>query len=327
MEMEYTSGESPKLDPLDFFKKYELLSSSKDYTNAIIKSKVCRYCGRAEPKTTFKQETHLIPELLGRNNFITYDECDICNKLFGGYESNLAKFFNPYITLLGVKGKRMVPDFQSRSVDRKEETRTFLKHNEGNRKHLIVQDSTDYSINKKEKTFEIAFRLPPITLVNVYKSLLKIGLSLLPRNLDKYNQNSFKWLTNQTESIDYIPYAFTTTLNKNYFASPSANLYQAKKLRIADTEFVEHILVICFANQVVQIILPFSDRQQDAHIKGNHLEINLFPPYAFAKLAPQTLKISAFDLRATNTLLLTNRMEFSYGDINVNVQPEQTKRD
>ena len=77
-------------DPLDFWNKYELISSSNNYKPINIKSKVCKYCEKSDKETTFKQQTHLLPELIGENNIYTQDECDSCNAIFSDYESSFS---------------------------------------------------------------------------------------------------------------------------------------------------------------------------------------------------------------------------------------------
>jgi hypothetical protein len=309
-----------KSDPLDFWKKYELVSSSKTYNSTKTKSKICRYCDRTENETAFAQDTHLLPELIGENDILTFDECDLCNKQFSDYESSFSIFIRPYITLLGVKGKKKIPTFQSRTIDRNEETRTTLKHREGNQKELHIQTLDDYTINPDNKTFDIVFRKPPFIPLKVYKSILKIGLSLLPTELDKFNRQSFEWLTDRTDYLNFIPYAFISTLKRKKFGSPSADLYRAKKLFRGKEEFPEHILVLCFANQIVQIFLPFSDELKKVHNGKRNLSLNLFPGFAYDKLeTPQTIEIKTYNLGVSTPVTENHKISFSYDSAEINI--------
>jgi hypothetical protein len=302
-----------KPDPHDFWEKYDLVNSSDSYSPKKIKSKVCRYCSRTEKETTFNQDTHLLPELIGENNILTFDECDLCNKLFSEYESSFSIFIRPYITLLGVKGKKKIPAFQSRTVVRDEKTRTTLKHIKGNQKELHIQNLEDYSINPNTKTFDIIFRKPPFTPIKVYKSLLKIGLSLLPTEFDKFNKNSFAWLTDRQDDLNFIPQAFITTLKRTQFKKPTAYLYRAKKIFTDSEEFPEHILIICFANQIIQIFLPFSkELNKVTHVK-RQLILNLFPAFVFDKIkSSQTVEIKTYDLGITTSVSDNHQITFGY---------------
>ena len=193
-----------KSDPLQFWKVYESVNSTEKHFSVKRKSEICRYCNRTTKEVTFNQDTHLLPELLGTNNILTYDECDSCNSLFSEFESNLSIYFRPFITLIGTKGKRKVPAFQSRTVNKDENTRTTLEHIYGNKKHLKIQNSKDVIRDDTNGKAEIIFRRPPFTPIKIYKAFLKIGLGLLPHHLDEYNKQSFAWLTNRIDKINFI---------------------------------------------------------------------------------------------------------------------------
>ncbi|MBN8697417.1 MAG: hypothetical protein J0L87_12875 [Bacteroidetes bacterium] len=310
-------------DPLDFWKKYELVSSSQTYSMEKSKSKICRYCDKTDKETTFTQDTHLLPELIGENNILTFDECDKCNKLFSDYESSFSIFIRPYITLIGVKGKKKIPKFQSRTINRNEETRTTLIHKKDNQKELHIQSIDDYSLNTKDKTFDIVFRKPPFIPLKVYKTLLKIGLSLLPIKFDKFNKNSFAWLTNRQDDLTFIPQGFITSLKRRSFTEPSAYLYRAKKIFIGKEEFPEYILILCFANQIFQIFLPFSDEFKKIHFEQRQLVLNLFPAFVFDKIKmSQIVEIKAYDFSVTTSVTENHKISFSYQDAQINI-PEK----
>ena len=90
-----------------FIDKYEQISSTNDFKGKFNNTfdKVCKFCLKTSKEATFKNIPHVIPELLGRNNYTSNDECDNCNKLFGTYESDLANYISPYQTLIGQKTK------------------------------------------------------------------------------------------------------------------------------------------------------------------------------------------------------------------------------
>lgn len=311
-------------DPLDFWNKYELIGSSKTYVPSTVKSKICRYCNKSEKETSFNQHTHLLPELIGENNIFTFDECDICNKLFSDYESSFSIFIRPYMTLLGIKGKRKIPDFHSRTVERNEETRTILKHKVGNKKELYIQSIDDFTINPKNKTFDIIFRKSPFVPLKVYKSLLKIALSLLPREFDKFNKQSFAWLTNRQDDLTFVCRAFITTLKKKRFLTPYADLYKAKKLFNNKEEFPEYTLIICFANQVVQIFLPDSDELEQNNVTQRQLVINLLPAFAFDNVeTSQISKIKVFNLGIETSITVDHKISFKYETADINIPSKQ----
>jgi hypothetical protein len=236
----------------------------------------------------------------------------------------LATLIRPFITLAGVKGKKKVPAFHSRTINRKEETRTILKHKEGNQRELHIRSLDDYTIDTDAKTFEIVFRLPPFVPVKVFKSLLKIGLSLLPTEFDEFNRQSFAWLTNRQSEIAFIQYAFTCTLKRSQFTEPSADLYRAKNFVLGEEEYPEHILIVCFANQVFQIFLPFSDELKEVNNEKRQLALCLFPSYVYNKiLGPQTMEIKYFNLGVEAPITGDSKLSFSYEDAEINIPKKQ----
>ena len=62
--------------------------------------RICRYCGKRMPETTFKKDAHTISNSLGNIFFFTNDECDECNTNFGsGIEQEFIKYVSVYRTL------------------------------------------------------------------------------------------------------------------------------------------------------------------------------------------------------------------------------------
>ncbi len=313
-----------KSSSLDFWEKYGLINSSNSYSLAGVKSNICRYCGKTASEVTFEQKTHLLPELIGENEILTFDECDVCNNLFSGYESNFSVFVRPYVTLFGVKGKKKVPAFQSRTIDRNEETRTLLRHKQGNQKEMYIRSLSDYTINSDSNTVELLFRKPPFVPLKVYKTLLKIGLSLLPSELDIFNRQSFAWLTNRQEELNFISQAFVTTLKRKRFAQSFACLYKANKLFDNTNEFPEYILILCFVNQIIQIFLPFSDELKQVHNDDKQLVLNLFPAFAFDEVyASQVVKINSFNLGIDYSITEDEKMLFEYGEAEINIPSKE----
>ncbi len=307
-------------DPLDFWNKYESVGTTNYYNSIPNKSSTCRYCRKSNLEVTFNQETHLLPELLGQNECLTFDECDQCNKLFSKYESHLSKIIRPYLTLLAVRGKKKIPVFQSRSVDRNENTRTVLQIGLDNKRELLIHDRDDYQIDEVNKTLRIAFRKEQYRPIFIYKSLLKIGLGLLPKKFDELNQKSFEWLTNRNNEINYSPIAYITTLKRTFFNKPFGELYRAKKISSNKEEFPEHTLVLGFANQVIQIFLPFSEELLSVNNGQRNLVFTVFPAFHFDKLeTPSTIEIKQYDLGIDEMVSENQNVQFSYQGVDYNI--------
>lgn len=305
-------------DPISFWKKYSLLNSSEFMAVQQERPKeFCRFCNKDASHTPLTEITHLLPELLGQNKIYTYEECDVCNHVFSGYESHLSNFVRPFITMLGITGKRGVPTFQSRSVGGDQDLVTSLVHDSFERKKLYAGYESDLSIDEEKQTMSILFRHPPFIPLKIYKALVKIGMSLLPAQMDVHCQHIYRWLLSADDNIDFINYGFMTTITGAYWKAPSADLYQANYLNTKDEELPEYSLVLRFANQVFQVFLPFTDRLLEVHNGRRTLVIELLPAGAYDvfREQQQTYGIKPFEFGRNFKVMQNRKLEFSFGSL------------
>lgn len=307
-----------KTDLKDFQKKYKLIASSENHIEE--KSTKCRFCKLDNTKTTFKQKTHLIPELLGENNVLLFDECDSCNNLFSGFESHLSKFYRPYLMLVGVKGKKKIPKFQSRTNDSDETTRTQMFVDRLGTRQLKIQTLEDYKLDKENKIATIAFRKEPYIPLNVFKSILKIGLSLLPIKYHDEYIDSFNFLFKNKKELKFISTGFAYTLNGRKFTKPTAELYKARKINNKKNEYPEMTLLLFFANQVIQIFLPYPKRFRKLHNSKRILNLILYPSFALDDLSVVTkVEIKKYDFKINYVVKETLYEHFSFESGNFNI--------
>lgn len=300
---------------LEFKNNYELIADTSLLHPTQKKTTTCRYCGCFEPEVSFEEKTHLLPELLGENDVLTYDECDSCNRLFSGFESHLAIFFRPYLTLLGIKGKSKVPTFESRSIDGDSDAKSILKHINKDDKNFVVKNQYDFSINREARTFEMVFRKSRLIPLNIYKALLKIGLSLLPKEQDENHKMVFDWLIGKSKDLHFIPLGAFTTRTNFFVKVPSAQLYKLRKPTGNSEVLPEYCLVVFFANQVVQIFLPFSDAFKEKHMERTQLKLIFFPPLENLDEA-RTVAVSIYDLGVETHVEHNHQMTFKYDSSN-----------
>lgn len=261
-----------KVNLEEFYNKYELIGSINLYEP--IGECVCRFCGE-NSKDFFQTDSHIIPELLGENNFISKDECDKCNKFFSKYESQLAILARPYLTLTNVKTKKYTPSFQSRT-DFQNQERTTIKIEPNSIQRVVVANKNDISIDKEKGILEIKLRNPGFKPIYVYKALCKIAFGIMPTSVVNENRDFFEWICGKKETLA-ISHGFRTVLNKKFFLTPSAMLYQAKQLVHDNREYPEFIGIICFANVVLQFYLPFSRKFHEIHSENRAATLIIYP--------------------------------------------------
>ena len=300
----------------DFFKIYSLVSKAQKLEIIDATNKVCRFCNKSYPDVTFITTTHIIPELLGANNYTSNDECDHCNNKFSGYESHLAAYFRPFLTMTGVKGKKGIPNFHSRTTERVESTRTKINHLNDGLKEVTTGDSNDFIINEENKTIAVTFRKPPHKPFLVYKSLVKIGLSILPINKISSYRNVFEWLLNDKLFVDYFPLALTTILTRNKYASPFAELYFAVKNDYEEYFIPEATLIIGSGNLLIQIYIPMPSDFNVEIIENMTPNMITYYDYKTFQLDNKSVhNMNKLDLRSRVSINCDETLYFSYDKI------------
>jgi len=144
--------------------------------------RICRFCGKSMPDVKFKSDAHFIPEFLGNKEYFSDFECDTCNHRFGIYENEFANFLGISRTLTMTKGKKGVPTFKSpdKNLTIREKESGLLDINEV---------ESNKNIKKDSDTMTIKTAMHPYCSISIFKSLVKIGLSMVPNeNISEFNE-------------------------------------------------------------------------------------------------------------------------------------------
>jgi len=310
-----------KKDIENFYRNYKLVGRAEKQSEKVNVNTACRFCGKAAPEVTFKNDAHLVPELMGKNDFLYSEECDSCNNLFSNYESHLAIYLRPYLTMLGVKGKRKVPVFQSRSIAKSTDGRTTIKTGVNNQKEIVLGSLDDYQIDYEKKIMTFTFRNPPYIPLNVYKAFVKIGLSLLPTNKLKKYQNLFDWISGRPSGrLDYFPVIIKTMMTESQFAEPKAELSEASRT-IKNNGFIPNLtLNLCFGNLIFQVYLPLAKRFAHNRVKVES-PIYILSHYIFQGLGKKeiTRTVKAVELGENQAVQRDEKICFTFlgGDFNI----------
>jgi hypothetical protein len=285
------------IDPLSFWKEYRRIGSTDSLPGRSIGPKVCRFCGNKEGLVSFRNQSHAISELLGRNQFLLFDECDSCNMRFSEWERHLSQFFMPFLAILGIRGKKDIREFRSRIENNIEGTRTSMKMDRKGNFKVKMNLTKDLQVDSIDKNITIAFRREPLSRLSVYKSLVKIALSLLPRNEVASHRELFDWLLDHNNStVPCIPGACVTILKKVKWEKPVADLFESNRIEGQDDSelFPKFTLVLRFANLIVQIFLLPKKGTRVVENGLPSLELNYFPAFAL-DYAPEKASLAAQD--------------------------------
>ncbi|WP_428327917.1 hypothetical protein [Mucilaginibacter sp.] len=317
--------DAEKGDALAFWKVYQTLMNSREVKKLADFPLVCRFCGRKEPEVTFKLIPHAVPELLGANKIIVGDECDQCNQLFSARESHLARFLGPYLTMGGVKGKKKVPQFESRTEPDNRATKTIIKSADPGKREVLLDSLEDYQIDHERKIMSLNFRVASVRPSQVYRALVKIGLSLLPESeLPRYH-NVFAWLQAPEKLVACFPALFLTLLTKKKFGAPYVELFQSQKTEAAGSYCPELTMTLGSGHTFLQIFLPEASDYDLTAMSSQNLSIEIFPGIMFDNNDHRTkLQFGYYDLSSNDAVTFDERLNFKFESGDFNIDPQST---
>ena len=275
-----------------YTKQLEIDFGKVSPVNKFPSKKVCRFCGKSHPDTTFKEKVHLIPELLGTNKVLSMYECDACNAFFKGYESHLSHFLSSQRTMDNVKKKgKKVPTFKSKDES------VRIENVEINGEHFLKVSNFDIETNPfdfdiEKGTVSLKHKVYPYIPLYVYKALVKICLSVLPGDdFTNYN-HALNFLMNDAFDPELIQYPINTTLLESKQNFPHLQVILFKKRHLED-RVPTHIVSIYVGNQVINIPLPL-----------NQEDLELFNGQKFSIMYPSPFYTDFYKENAVNYLIV-----------------------
>jgi hypothetical protein len=242
------------------------------------KQRQCRFCGKKYPYVSFSKDAHVISEMLGNKYLVSDFECDDCNSLFSRYENDLANFLGIVRTIQSVKGKAKVPKFKS--SDKLLEAQSTYDPNEGTIIEIRRFDGLNktFHFDKEKRQTVITYEKAPYIPLNVYKSLLKMALSLIDeRHVNDY-AFAFEYLRTTKYDNDITGFAFVTSYTMPYtfqFEQPAGLIF--KKID-PNGKYFTHVFYLSTLNQVFQIVLPFNKRDARFYKDEEGIDVSWCPP-------------------------------------------------
>ncbi|NEN24200.1 HNH endonuclease [Cryomorpha ignava] len=213
--------------PNTFFNNYRKVSDSIEAAKSDKpkNQRTCRFCG-SKNETNYRTKAHIIPELLGAHNHLSDSECDLCNRIFAEHENHLANFYGPFNSLLGIRTKKKVPVFKSRNEQYC--TSISVKNENGTPRIFFGDNLNDFKFDNDRKRLTINFKKKSFIPVAVYKSFLKMAISICPDDSLIHFESLIKWLMDvkSKHPANQFPFLlYRTRLTKMKFDKPFATLY------------------------------------------------------------------------------------------------------
>lgn len=250
-----------------FLQNYELYSTSSNsnsYFGEIDRTnRKCRYCGKSMPDVRFKKKAHTVSEALGNKSIVTRDECDDCNQYFGAeVEPHVIEYLNIFRSFHGIHAKKGIPKLEGKNY-----RMSYLKDRNLAVIGYFSPDGKPLDIRKDMIPLKSRNM---IKMINVYKSLVKYCLGILPNNILENFGDTISW-ARYDSVIDGIPKVGVLLTNRALM-NPQVTVYIRKN---TNTELPYAIGEFHFASLVFLFIIPTSCCNK-FHFISNGIETDIW---------------------------------------------------
>lgn len=238
----------------------------------IRKQRICRFCGKGYPATSFKKTAHAISEGLGNKQVILWDECDRCNEDFGlRLEPSLIEYLSLFRTFYGAsKGEKA----------KVSKGTNFSLRNDGSPTINIFGE-------RFQKQGEFPYTLDligqqKIVSQNIYKSLCKFALSIMDKEYLQYFKRTIDWVSSD-EFVDRLPPIGEAIHSGKASSNPTLYLM----MRQVDKKNLPFAVgVLQYTCKMMMFILPFSTQDDQEFLNDDHIEDlrKIFKPFSSADM-------------------------------------------
>ena len=232
------------------------------------KPQKCRFCGREFPDVTFKKIAHAISHMVGNRVLKSDYECDMCNQFFSTYETEYSSYMNLYHTMFMVHGKGGIPKYK---LSHKENSKIEIEND--NTIKINIQEGEEplivwEEIDKANNTIEIKGKRT-YTPQNVLKALVKMALTIIPKDELQNLSNTKNWLMGKSSEGCILPVCLRFYRNPLLFTS----VMIFKKKDSIYTPLPHYVFCLAYRNIVIQMPIPMVDL--DIQFKGKNVIVGL----------------------------------------------------
>lgn len=224
-----------------------------------------------EPKASFCNEAHALPECIGNKSLFTYYECDTCNKAFGdGCENDFGNWSLPMRTMARIRGKSGIPTIKQgpNGAWRVEEYPTGLR---------LSVDETEgfYENDAPNKTLKLHLRRAPYRPAMVVQAVVKMALSIMPEGEMPNFQQVLSWIR---PGVVPTPMAAPTPFVHTFISGPMASdlITVALLMRRHDHLVTPYCqLLLLYGHEMLQMAIPSIEKDQQHY--GKQMVLRRFP--------------------------------------------------
>ncbi len=268
-------------------------------------NRLCRFCHKAKPDTTFKNESHAIPECLGNHQLILLDECDNCNRFFSEkLEDHLDKYTKPFRIIDQIRGKNGIPNYRSNNKKNR-----IISESEVIQVQQSQVDEEFWSEDEDKKKITIKLHQEKYIPIAVYKALVKIALSIIETKNELANFKSIiDWIRGDNIAHTVIK---PVILKQSFVPGPrptngvNVSLFR-RKANAVNAPYA--LFVMGFGNLVLQVVVP----SEVDNGKTMSSSIPFFPAFELSDWPFGEIKHEHIDLSGTDKVSKDFPIVFSY---------------
>jgi hypothetical protein len=287
----YDAVTSQLVDFLNLFKLESAFTMPSHRPNNTLKprkDRVCRYCGKKYPETTFDSKAHTYPKLLGNRTRLSDFECDNCNNIFSNYETALADYLGISRSIINLSQGSKIPKFKSTDGKIVAEgiSLSTLK--------IMSEDSSAVMFEGEQAVF--TYDKKPYIPLYIYKLLLKMGVATL-KEADLYN---YTLLIRYLISDELNPYFDSFAKHVHFHTHSTRSKFHVYLFRRkgGNNKVPQHNFMLYYQEFIFQVFLP---RNEDLNtvMSGYEITFPYSPPILMKRPESQNGSGGVLDLSSS----------------------------
>lgn len=290
----------------------------RNFTKRI--ERICRFCNSPAGTKKFKKDAHIIPDFMGNKHLQSDFECDDCNSHFSKYETDLAAWLGMTRTVMGTSGKRGVPTFKSP----KDFITARLVDFYGIKATKVSSSAADndaINVDQESGRTVITYTKESYTPIKVYKSLLKIALSMIEGNEIEQYRFALKYLVSDSPNVccdEFAKVMWHMLPMEHRFSKPFGFLL---KKNCSEAKLPMHVFMLYYETYIFTFPLPFNKLDCEKGLYDD-LEMNfMFPPAILFNKPALTSRHFNRNLDLSSYVKIVGEK----GEISFNVNPDDLR--